>query len=258
MIREAIDLVEKYIENRSAEKEWKLASKGFLPLSPTIMRDFSQDIDLAYHVTDIDGLKGLKKLQGKKKEISVFKRGGVGIAGGARREAIYLVSLSGKSAFNADRDFNSQLSRNGYKWLDPTRTDKDYVVNNDFTVPMNKKLSKYFGVKDRFGVQSSASELDGKGKAKFIKWYLDTAKKMVNKKLLDKIRVAITKKITNDWDSDEYFLGEIKVKEVQIIQNKWEKLTEPDIEGYKEVIDDLNFKYAGIIKDEEIEKLDVN
>lgn len=258
MIREAIAFVERYIDNPSAVKEWALMAKGFLPLSPTIMRDFSQDVKLAYHITDVDGLKGLKRLQGKKKEISVFKRGGEGISMGARREGIFLVSLSGKSNFDADKDFNSQLSRNGYKWLDPVRTDKDYVVNNKFTVKMNKKMEKYFKVEDRFGIMSKAENLDGKGKAKFIKWYFDESKKLITKKLLDEIKTSIAKRDSTDWKNDEYFLGEIKVTEVHIIQNKWENFDSEELQGHIETIEKLGFKYAGTIKSSEVEHIDVN
>lgn len=258
MIREAIQAFEeKYIVNRSAEKEWVMASKGFMPLTPTIMREFNQEIDLAYHITDTEGLKGLKKMQGQKKEISTFRRGGAGIAMGARRNGEFLVSMSGVSSFNADKDFNSQLSRNGYKWLDPFRTDKDYVVNNDFTVKMNKKMQKHFGVKDRFGVQSAVEDLDGKGKAQFVKWYLDESKKLITPKLIEKIRKAITKKQTNDWDSDEFFLGQIKIKEVQIVKNKWDD-KDQDYSDREEALKKLGFKFAGYIHSDDVEKIDIN
>lgn len=263
MIKEVINsILERYINNSSASKEWSLAADGYLPLTPTIMREFSEDVELAYHVTDEEGLKGLKKIQGQKKEISTFKRGGSGIALGARREAKFLVELSGKSSFNADKDFGSELSRNGYKWLNPISTEKEYVVNNKFSVPMKKKMVKYFRVKNRFGIVSAVTNLDGKGKQKFIKWYFDEAKKMINKKLIEEIRVAIGKKNRATWSSDEYFLGEIKIKGVKIIlHGKSGKVGSPYPIEYperEELIEKLGLKFSGYISRDKVEKIDIN
>jgi len=234
VIREVIQMIEKYIDNPSAQNEWKLASLGFLPLTPTIMSEFEQEIDNVYHVTDEEGLKTIKKIQGHKNQISTFSRGGEAISYGVRREAQFLVKLSGKTSFNADSDFNSQLSRNGHKWLDPARTEKGKVIFNKFSMIMNKLMIKKFKVKDRFEVRNVVEKLDVKGKKQFMKWYLDTAKKLINRKLLDDIRDSInnSKKTMSGWDNDEYFLSEIE-----------------------ELIDNLGFKMDGYIYSSEISKI---
>ena len=51
--------------------EWFLASNGGIPLQPAVLQDLERDIK-AYHVTDIKRLLRLKKLEGKRKDISAF------------------------------------------------------------------------------------------------------------------------------------------------------------------------------------------
>ena len=263
MIREAITLVEKYINNSSSFKEWSMMSDGYMPLTPSIMKEFQKPIDLAYHACDEAGLKTLKELQGSKNQISTFRRGGKGIAIGARSETQFIVELKGISSFWADVDIYSQISRNGNKWLDPKMTDKDYVVNNKFSTPMRKKMIKYFDVKDRFEVKNVVSELDGKTKNKFIKWYFDEAKKLINKKLLDEIRVSIAKKHRGDWNNDEYFLHNIEILGVWVVDPGGDELESEDnerkIEAHRQYATDfLKLNYLGFIDKKDIEKLNSN
>jgi len=259
MIRKAIDLAEKYISNRSAEKEWKLASEGYMPMTPSILKDFEIDIKLAYHTTDLNGLRALKKLQGSKKTVSAFTKGSEGLSQGARTVTEVLVELSGKSNFQAASDFYSALSRNGYKWLRPLMTDKDYVVNNGFTVPMNKLMQEYLGVKDRFGIKTAVNDLDGKGKSQFVKWYMDESKKIITKKLLKQIQDSISKQNHHSFNNDELFLHSIKVEGVHVVQD-WndEMRVEDRHDGWNErrdIIKDMGFKFKGFIKPEEIRKI---
>ncbi len=259
MFRQAINTVfERYIDNKSAMKEWEMASHGFLPLTQTIMRDFNKPVELAYHVTDIEGLITLKGLIGQKKTISVFKRGGEGISTGARRQARFLVSVSGVSSFDAGTDFNSQLSRSGYKWLNPIMTEKDYVINNEFTVPMNKKMMEYFGVEDRFSIGSASKKLDGTGKAQFMKWYMDESKKIITKELIEKIRASISKKTSKVWSSDEFLLHEVKVREVKIVKISGQDDDSMDYTPFVNEIEKLGFKFSGYVTSTEIEKIDIN
>lgn len=246
--------LQEYISNNSARKEWEMASNGFLPLTPSIMKEFEQNIDLAYHTTSFNGLKNLNKIQGQKKTVSTFRKGDMNIAMGARQVAGVLVSLSGISNFDAGKDFNSQLSRNGYKWLDPFKTTKDFVVNNEFTVKINKKMVEYFNIKDRFSIKTAIDSLDGKGKANFVKWYLDESKKLINSELLNKIKNSISKD-NSLWQNDEFFLHDIKIKEVHIIKDDVNDPREyPEI---KDLIKELGLKFAGYITLKEISEINI-
>ena len=261
MIRQALKSIqERYIANRSAEKEWEMASQAYMPMKSSVLAEFVTDIEKAYHTTDLDGLKSLKKLQGKKKTISAFSKGSKGLGSGARTETEVLVTLSGKSTFQAETDFYSSLSRNGYKWLKPTMTEKDYVVNNGFSVPMNKKMIKYFKVEDRFEVRAAAEKLDGKGKANFIKWYFDESKKLITKKLLAQIQASIAKSYKGDYDNDELFLHEIKILEVDVVRNRMSSRTSPEEreQGWlerRDIIKGMGLKFGGFIDPEDVSNL---
>jgi len=261
MFRQALKSIqERYIANSSAEKEWKLASEGYMPMTPSILKEFEIDVTKAYHTTDMDGLETLKKLQGSKKEISAFFLGSEGLSQGARTLTEVVVELSGKSSFHAVTDFYSALSRNGYKWLRPLMTEKDYVVNNDFSVPMFGKMIEYFSVKDRFAVRNVVKNLDGKGKANFVKWYMDESKKLITKKLLTKIQDSISKRSHDTFNNDELFLHQFKIDSVDVVKEKissrlddserQEKWNERKLS-----IEELGLKFGKFIEIKEISKL---
>ncbi len=245
------NFLEGYVDNKSAQKEWYMAARGYLPLTPSILKEFNKEVDLAYHTTGAKGLVNLTKIQGQKKTVSAFSKGDINIAGGARQLAEVLVSLSGVSGFDAEQDFNSQLSRNGYKWLDPFKTTGDYIINNKFTVKMNKKMINYLGVSTRFQITDAVDELDGKGKGDFVKWYLDESKKIINKELLDSLRDSI-RKDSGSWKNNELFLHDIKIKEVHIITRG-----EDDIKQIGDLIKELGLNFAGYITPKEIANLDI-
>jgi len=259
MIREAIEIAEKYIENSSAMKEWELASKAYLPLTPSIMKELEFDVKDAYHATDMDGLKTIKRYQKSKKTISAFTKGSVGISQGARVQTEVVVRLDGKGLFQAEGDFYSSLSRNGYKWLSPLMTEKDYVVNNEFSVPMFKKMVEYFGVKDRHAIPSTVKGLSGKDKAKFIKWYMDEAKKLISKKLLKSIQKSISKSIHSTFNNDEVLLHSYEVKGVSVVEYQDLDLRYSDREitwsENKKAVEKMGFKFDGFIKPEDIAKI---
>ena len=73
-----------YVNVRKDNKEWQFMGDGYLPLSPAILKDFEIDVKDVYHVTTIEGLKKLARLQGKRVRIDVsgFTRGSKGVSKG--------------------------------------------------------------------------------------------------------------------------------------------------------------------------------
>ncbi len=258
MIRE---ILEKYIDNPYTSKEWHLAAQGYMPLTPSLMKKFEENINEAYHVTDEAGIKNLKKIQGQKKQISSFTKGSEGLSQGARNEPEYLVVLSGISSFELGMDASTFLSRNGYRWLNPLESsDSEYVVNNKFKVPIIKKMVKYFGVKDRFDLVSKVEYLKtGKEKQLFVKWFFDESKKLITSKLLKEIKKSYLKNNNYSWNNNEQLLYNIKIKNVKIILENSQNIkninypTEyPEREEY---IKKIGLKFGGYITQKEIEKL---
>ena len=246
MIREALQIVEKrYVDVWDAGKEWQFATGGFIPFTPYIMKEFEKEIKTAYHITGEDGVKGLKKIQGRKNQISVFTKGGKGISTGAKSGSDLLVELSGISSFKSDMDIGSDLSRRGYKWIYFPFGVKGY------TDVMDKKIAEYLNT----GVQNIKAELkhkDSKEQHRFMKWYLDEAKKLMTKSLIKKIQKELLNRPNDDfWDNDELFLHTIKVKNVKIIANVDDEqglAISRDFMGYdemEEIITKQGFKFGG-------------
>ena len=102
-----------YVNIRRHNKEWQFAADGYIPLSPSILKEFERDVKGVYHVTDIEGLQKLAKLEGKRVDIATFSKGSKGLSGGLLRTAEVLVTLDGKSSIDFAGDVASKVDRNG-------------------------------------------------------------------------------------------------------------------------------------------------
>lgn len=247
------ELIEKYIDG-DRKKEWELMVEGYMPLTPSILKDFEIFIPEAYHVTDFYGVKNIMKLQGKRKDIATFTKGSEGISRGAISDGDVLFTLEGYSSFQSSRDFESVLDRNGHRWLNPLK-DKDLIVNNNFSVPMKSAIIKEYNLKDRFGISALVENMNAKEKAQFIKFYFDEAKKLTTKSLLKKIKDSIAKSYTGYYDNNEILLHNFKVKSIKLILD-----TDFEDDDYKEearnnFADYSNEEVDGYITRLEIERI---
>ena len=236
------ELIEKYIDG-DRRKEWELMIDGYMPLTPSILKEFEIFIPETYHVTDYYSAKYIVKLQGKKKDIATFTKGSEGISGGAIADADILFTLEGYSSFQATQDFESVLDRNGHRWLNPMK-DKGLIVNNKFSVPMKKAIIEEYNLEDRFGISSLVENMSGKEKAQFIKFYFNVAKKLTTKSLIKEIQKSIESSYTSDYDNNEILLHNFKVKKTEIIidsndeyekEERWNELmnySDIDIDDY--------------------------
>lgn len=236
------DLLEKYIDG-DRKKEWELMIDGYMPLTPSILKDFEIFIPEAYHVTDFYEVKNIMKLQGKRKDIATFTKGSEGISNGAISDADVFFTLEGYSSFQAIQDFESVLDRNGHRWLNPLK-DKDFIVNNKFSVPMKNAIIKEYNLEDRFDISSLVENMNGKEKAQFIKFYFEEAKKLTTKDLLKKIKESITKNYSDKYTNDEVLLHNFKVKSIKLILD-----TDFEDDEYKEEAWNTFIEYA----DEDVE-----
>ena len=258
MIREALQsLEEKYVDVMDTQKEWVYAVRGYIPFTPSIMKKFEKPIATAYHVTGEDGVKGLKKIQNQKKQISSFTKGSEGLSTGAKSGADFLVELSGVSSFISSADIGSDLSRNGYKWI--------YFADGiyGFSDIMKTKMMGYLNT-GAHNFEGEVKMMSGKEKQQFIKWYFDEAKKLMDKKVIKKIQNELKNNIgLNDgvWDNDELFLHTIKVKNVKIIANV---SNQQDLEDSRDFMDyeymegmikEQGFKFSGYVFQKNLYKI---
>ena len=219
-----------YVNIRKHNKEWQFAADGYIPLSPSILKKFEKDVKGVYHVTDIKGLQKLARLQGKRVDIATFSKGSKGLSGGLLRTAEVLVTLDGKSSIDFAGDVASKVDRNGVRWLSSHGSISQEV--NDIVFAFGQKILKK--VVDNFDIPSKKNfamnidvgnwihDKDGKTKRKFIKYYHTEAKKLINKKLIDKISKA------TEPDYTQFKHDEILLHNFKIVNSKLIRSSDPD------------------------------
>ena len=225
-----------FVNVRSHNKEWQFAADGFIPLSPSILKEFERDVKGVYHVTDIKGLQKLARLQGKRVDIATFSKGSVGLGFGLLRSAEVLVTLDGKSSVDFDSDVGTKVDRNGIRWLSSHGSISKRVndiafafgreilkkVVSNFKIPEAVPGSGMRTVPLHIRVGNWIHDKDGKTKRKFIKYYHTEAKKLINKKLIDKISKA------TEPDYTQFKHNEILLHNFKIVNSKLIRSSDPD------------------------------
>ena len=200
-----------------------------LPLSPSIMkRVWPKSVrSKAFHLTDFDGVKKLKGMQGKKRSISAFyNMDDYIIQSGIKSEGGYVVELEGDVLAAAPDDISSQPDKTGRRWLtfstimnsstasDPGLNGKTKLrgMGDDLGRLLVKILKKNGedideGSRDNIiGLQWSGlgKKHGGKTKSLIIKDYIDGMEKIMKKysKPLGALLTDYTKKRTLDPDED--------------------------------------------------------
>jgi len=233
-------------------KEWEYAAKGYMPLTPSILKNFETKINKCYHICSIEDLPNLYKLQNKRKDISAFTIGSKGLANGVYGEANILVELEGYTSFHSPNDLESLRDRNGLKWLrNDLVNNVSLYIRNNFSVKIWKEiLDKYDA--SFMNLNSKIANLSNKEKANFIKNYFDLSKKIINKKLLNDIKELIQKEYQGEYTNDELLLHNFKILKWYYIEND---------ESYNEIkniinkLSEFKNKYGGFIPRDIIEKI---
>ena len=138
MITKLLTFLE-YVNVRKHNKEWQFMADGYLPLSPSILKEFEVDVKNVYHVTTIKGLQKLAKLQGKRVDVAGFTRGSKGLSKGLLNDGEILTTLDGKSSVEFENDVNTRTDRNGIRWLSPNGN-----VSKDLMLEYFNLVKRYF------------------------------------------------------------------------------------------------------------------
>jgi len=238
---------EKFIRGR---KEWMLMANLSMPLTPSILKEFETDIDTAYHITDLKGFQNLLKLQGKQKDIACFTKGSNGIAKGAKTNGSILAKVSGKTSFHSAVDFMSVLDRNGLRWIDGKRRDDNLI--SDFKRKMEKEIMETFDLINIKVLQENIEGLDSKQKARFIGWYYDKSKKIIDKKMINSVMEFLKKEAiskSGEYTNDEVFIHQLKIEEVKIVNKYDSNYPEKEYEDEVEFLKKKNFNINFIDRD---------
>ena len=214
-----------------------------LPLSPSIMkRVWPKSIrSKAFHLTDDDGIRKLKRLQGGKKSISAFyNMDDIIIASGIKTEGGYVVELEGDVLAASPDDISSQPDKSGRRWItfsslmnpstaaDPGLGGKAKLkgIETDLQNLLVEILKKNgedvdAGSRDNIiGLQWSGlgKKHGGKTKSVIIKDYIDGMEKIMKKhsKSLGSILTDYTKKRTLKPDPDS---GDVAMWDELVVNN---------------------------------------
>ena len=215
-----------------------------IPLSPAIFkRIWPESVrSRVFHLTDLDGIGKLKKMQGKKKSISAFYNiEDYILTGGIKTDGGYVVELEGDVLAAAPDDVSSQPDKTGRRWItfsslmnpstasDPglggksklKRIEKDLenllidiLVKNDLG-PYKKGLTTRELNRAWSWLGKSTG---GKEKSIIIKDYIDGMEKIMKKysKPLGALLTDYTKKRTLDPDEDS---GETAMWDELVVNN---------------------------------------
>ena len=248
-----------------------------IPLSPSIMqRVWPKSIrSKAFHLTDDDGVRKLKRIQGKKKSISAFYNiNDYIIQSGIKTEGGYVVELEGDVLAASPDDVSSQPDKSGRRWItfsslmnpstaaDPGLGGKsklkgiekdiesllvDILVKNDLG-PYKKGLTTS---ELNRGWSWLGAKTGGKEKSVIIKDYIDGMEKIMKKhsKPLRSVLTDYTKKRTLDPDPDsgdtalwdELVVNNFKIQKIHVGPEFADDFREDDdVEGFPfEVYDDV-------------------
>ena len=261
---------EKYVHQvisstgRVENKEWAFAAAGYLPLSPSILAEFERDINIAYHVTDIKNYPKVKKIQGRRVDIATFTKASHGVVKGLLTDGEVLVTLKGKTSVIFEGDVNTEVDRNGVRWIKPNGNVSQRV--NDlvygFSTDISEKVIKKFDVDtldftgrrstlpDEIAIHNWIWDQPGGVKKQFLNYFYAEAKKLVNKPLIDKINKALGWRDNQNISHNEILLHNFKIIDTKLIINeesdREEKMwTRADKAG----MGDLNIIYEGEVYD---------
>jgi len=196
----------------------------------------------AWHVTDLTGLKGLKRLQGKKSSISVMTEieptsldafNGIETGGG------FLVELEGTELVSSDQDVWSERLEGGRRGISVTKDMFPHMYRHlEFMVKkMYEKFSKKPYPKNSrqggFVLNELGKVLSQKEKGQFIKEYIDNCEEILtkNKRAQGELRKygrarPLGGKVGVLYN--ESVVNQISIKNVYVVSEKWEEFGRTD------------------------------
>ena len=247
-----------------------------IPLSPSIFKRIwpKPPRSTAFHLTDYDGVKKLKGMQGKKRSISAFYNMNPSeFKWGIKSEGGYIVELIGDVLAAAPDDISSAPDKSGRRWLTLSTLlspidfswggdgigggEKLKGMENDVNEMMIEIIMQYAddpkfmpNTNKAWGHLHKEYKSDGKGLSLIIKDYIDGMEKIMKKYsaklksvLLDYAKKRIQEPDPDSGDVplwDELVVNNFKIKHIHVGQ-EWagDFKDDKDIEGFPfELYDD--------------------
>jgi len=215
-----------------------------LILSPTALERAFGTLEriTAWHVTDLTGLKGLIRLQGKKGSISTMTEieptdhqpfEGIETGGG------FVVELEGTELVSMDQDAWSERLEGGRRGISVTKElfpnmyrHLEFMVKKMYEKFSNKpypKTSRQGG----FVLNELGKVLSQKQKGQFIKEYIDNCEEILtkNKRAQGELRKygrAMNLQLNKKHFYNESVVNQISITNVYVVSEKWEQFGRVD------------------------------
>jgi len=239
--------------SQSMYKPAQLMAIGALPLTSTVMDRLGYKYESnMFHATDVRGLKNLIKLQGKKKQISAFTKGGTNLLTKIVIKPEFIVVLEGDIVLEGESDLWTHLEQGGRRWLSfrPGDSKEGDKLKAMLISSLKDKIFKlgYESIEDENSdthTIETISYMMKKDRGVLIKWYHQMAERLIEKNY--KLLNAHLKNNTEGLNYNEVVTNNIKIKGVYTLGL-----------ASKKPIEDLGLKYLGVVEQSDLSALDPN
>jgi len=247
----------KNIKNAQGNNEIsELIAFNSIPLSTTMMDRLGYSYeDEAYHITAVQYLEGLKKIQGSKKQISAFTVGGNELLRLPSNPDV-LIKIEGNVVIGSESDMWTLIDKGGRRWIS-LRDSKDNIGTSYgdklsfFITGIKTKIVKSLGYTDNkipstfdyVSWKSFINNMTKEDRSKLYKSYIEEVEKYLEKGGYKLLNSHLKNNITFSYN--ELVMNKIKIIGAYSIDNTDKK---KDIEENK-------IKYLGIISKTDIANL---
>lgn len=238
--------------SQSLYKPQQLMGIGALPLTSTVMDRLGYKYDsYMYHATDFQGLENLKKLQGSKKQISAFTKGGTNLLSNIVVQPKFIVALEGDIIIEGESDLWTLLEKGGRRWLSFRPGDSkegDQLKKMLLSALIDKVYDMgYESIEDEdteSHIIETISYMMKKDRGVLIKWYHQMAERLIerNFKLLNKH----LKNNNDNLNYNEVVTNNIKIIGVYALSSDPYSVNK---------IEQAGLKYLGIVSQSELSSL---
>lgn len=241
-----------YINEKTLSRKLsELISIAAVPLSTPMMDRLGYSYESeAYHMSNAQFLPNLKKLQGSKKQLSCFTKGGPELMRLPSNPNV-LLKLEGNLVIGGESDIWTLPDAQGRRWLDIQNTDPDGLKMRKFFQGFAEKIISDLGYdlgNDRLlfsELRYIIEQMKPKDRSSLYKQYIDKIESWIDK--------GGYKTLNNYLKNQKPFLYN------EVVLNKFKVIGVYSVEGNdKEMeIKAQGFKYLGVISKTEIAKIDV-
>lgn len=240
-----------YINEKTLNRKLsELIAKSAIPLSTPMMDRLGYSYNSeAYHMSNAQFLANLKKLEGSKKQLSCFTKGGSELMRLPSNPNI-LLKLDGNVVIGGNSDIWSLPDNQGRRWLDIQNNNSDSAKMRTFLQGFAEKIIINLGYEINYKVSNNElkniiDSMTSKDRSLLYRQYIDKVESWI-----DKGGYKMLSKYLKSLDQFEYN---------EVVLNKIKILGAYSIEGYNKEneIKSEGIKYLGVISKNDISNISI-